>query len=125
MTAVARFLLASGAIAMALGVVLGALSAHAAKGAAHADAARLMQTAVLYMLVHGLGLLILGVLARSAASTWLLVAGVLLVAGIVLFCGSLWYLATTGRSLGPVAPLGGIAFIAGWLALAVWVLLHP
>jgi uncharacterized membrane protein YgdD (TMEM256/DUF423 family) len=124
MTAVARFLLASGAVAMALGVILGALSAHAAKGAAHADAARLMQAAVLYMLVHGLGLLILGTLARPAASPWLLVSGVLLLAGIVLFCGSLWYLAATGRSLGPIAPLGGIAFIAGWIALAVFVLLH-
>jgi uncharacterized membrane protein YgdD (TMEM256/DUF423 family) len=125
MTAAARFLLASGAIAMALGVVLGALSAHAAKDAVHADAARLMQTAVLYMLVHGLGLLILGALARNAASVWLLVSGALLLAGIVLFCGSLWYLATSGRSLGFVAPAGGIAFIAGWIALALFVLLHP
>jgi uncharacterized membrane protein YgdD (TMEM256/DUF423 family) len=117
--------LGSGAIAMALGVILGALSAHAAKGAAHADAARLMQTAVLYMLVHGVGLLILGTLARPAASPWLLVSGLLLLAGMVLFCGSLWYLAATGRSLGPIAPVGGIAFIAGWIVLAVFVLLHP
>ena len=43
----------------------------------------------------------------------------------MLFCGSLAYLAMTGRSLGPIAPLGGLAFIAGWLALAVFVLFQP
>ena len=123
MTAIARFLLGSGALVMALGVILGALSAHASKGAAHADAGRLMQTAVLYQLVHGLGLLVIGTLARNAASVWLVAAGVLLVLGVLFFCGSLWYLALTGRSLGPVAPLGGILFIAGWLALAAFAFL--
>ena len=124
MTAIARFLLGSGALVMALGVILGALSAHASKGAAHADAQRLMQTAVLYQLVHGLGLLVIGTLARNAASMWLVAAGVLLVLGVLFFCGSLWYLALAGRSLGPIAPLGGLCFIAGWLALAAFAFLH-
>jgi uncharacterized membrane protein YgdD (TMEM256/DUF423 family) len=124
MSAVARFLLAAGAIVMALAVIAGALSAHAAKGAAHPEASRLLQTAVTYALVHGLGLLILGALSRPAASPWLLASGVLLLAGVVLFCGSLGYLAMTGRSLGFVAPLGGIAFIAGWVTLAVYALLR-
>jgi uncharacterized membrane protein YgdD (TMEM256/DUF423 family) len=123
MSAAARFLLAAGAIVMALAVIGGAWSAHAAKGAAHAEASRLMQTAVLYALIHGLGLLVLGTLARPAASPWLVVSGALLLAGVVLFCGSLWYLALTGRSLGPVSPLGGIAFIAGWITLAAYALL--
>lgn len=125
MTAIARFLLGSGALVMALGVVLGALSAHASKGAAHAEAARLMQTAVQYQLVHGLGLLVIGTLARNAASMWLVAAGVLLLLGVLFFCGSLWYLAMTNRSLGPVAPAGGLCFIAGWLALAAFVILQP
>jgi uncharacterized membrane protein YgdD (TMEM256/DUF423 family) len=124
MTAIARFLLGSGALVMALGVILGAISAHASKGAAHADAHRLMQTAVLYQLVHGLGLLVIGTLARNAASMWLVAAGVLLVLGVLFFCGSLWYLALTGRSLGPIAPLGGLCFIAGWLALAAFALMR-
>jgi uncharacterized membrane protein YgdD (TMEM256/DUF423 family) len=119
-TAVARFLLACGAIVMALAVIGGAMSSHGVKSAPHPDAARLLQTAVLYALVHGLGLLILGALARTAASPWLLASGGLLLAGVVLFCGSLAYLALTGNSPGPVAPLGGLAFIAGWLALAVF-----
>jgi uncharacterized membrane protein YgdD (TMEM256/DUF423 family) len=122
-SAVARFLLASGAIVMALAVVGGAMSAHGVKAAVHPEAGRLLQTAVLYALVHGLGVLILGVLARTAASQWLVVSGALLLAGTVLFCGSLAWLAMTGRSLGMVAPAGGLAFIAGWVTLAVYAIL--
>ena len=125
MTPIAKLLLGSGALVMALGVILGAMSSHAIKGAPHADAPRLLQIAVQYQLIHGLGLLIIGTLARNSASMWLVAAGVLLLLGIVFFCGSLWYLAMTNRSLGPVAPLGGIFFIVGWLALAFWVLQLP
>ena len=124
MTAVARFLLASGALVMAIAVMGGALSAHGVKSAAHPEASRLLQTAVLYALVHGLGLLLIGVLARAAASTLLLASGVLLLAGIVLFCGSLAWLAMTARSLGLAAPAGGLAFIAGWVTLAVYAILQ-
>jgi uncharacterized membrane protein YgdD (TMEM256/DUF423 family) len=119
-----RLLLVTGAIVMALGVALGAYSAHASKGAAHPEAARLLQTAVLYQLIHGLGILLEGVIARAGSSPWLAAAYGLHLAGIILFCGSLWMLALTARSLGPAAPLGGLAFIAGWLALALHVLLR-
>lgn len=125
MTAIARMLLGSGALVMALGVVLGAMSSHATKGAPHPEAPRLLQIAVQYQLIHGLGLLLIGTLARNSASMWLVAAGVLLLLGILFFCGSLWWLAMTNRSLGFVAPLGGMLFIAGWLALASWVLLLP
>ena len=115
----ARAFLIAGAVAMALGVALGAYAAHAAKGAVHPDAARLLQSAVLYQLVHGMGVIAVALVARTQPSAWLLGAGALLLAGIVLFCGALWILAFTGRSLGPVAPTGGMAFIAGWLCLAI------
>ena len=115
----ARTFLTAGALAMALGVALGAYAAHAAKGAAHPDAARLLQSAVLYQLVHGLGVIAVAIVARTQPSPWLAASGILLLAGIVLFCGALWILAMTGRSLGPVAPTGGMAFIAGWLCLAI------
>ena len=115
----ARAFLAAGALAMALGVALGAYAAHAVKGAPHPDAARLLQTAVLYQLVHGLGVIAVALVARTQPSAWLAASGALLLAGIVLFCGALWMLALTDRSPGPVAPTGGMAFIAGWLCLAI------
>ena len=114
-----RALLAVGALAMALGVALGAVSAHAGHGAAHPDAARLLIAAVTYHLVHGLALVIEGALARVSISRWLLAAYALHATGLVLFCGGLWILAMSGTSLGPVVPTGGLAFIAGWIALAV------
>lgn len=114
----ARLFLVAGALALALGVAMGAVSAHAAKAAAHPDAARLLQTAVLYQFVHGLGLVAVGVLARTSASRWLKAAGSFHVFGILAFCGSLYVLALTGASMGPLAPLGGTAFIVGWLNLA-------
>jgi len=121
---VARFLLVAGAIALAAAVALGAVAAHAVRNPAHPEAARLLQTAVLYQLVHGLGILVAGVLARGSASRLLAASGVLLLAGVILFCGSLYVLAFTGLSLGIVAPAGGLAFIAGWIALAAFALLE-
>jgi uncharacterized membrane protein YgdD (TMEM256/DUF423 family) len=115
----AKTFLVCGALVMALGIAAGAISAHAARGAAHPDAAQLLRTAVLYHLVNGLGIVAVGLAARSQTSYWLGAAGALLLVGIALFCGSLWSLAMTGRSAGFLAPAGGIAFIAGWLALAI------
>ncbi|HZZ94881.1 MAG TPA: DUF423 domain-containing protein [Usitatibacter sp.] len=119
MTPVARLFIGGGALLLALAVALGAYSAHATKGAAHPEAARLLQTAVLYQFIHAMGILIAGVIARTGSSSWLTAAGLLHFAGIVLFCSSLWVLALTARSLGIAAPTGGMAFIAGWIALAV------
>jgi uncharacterized membrane protein YgdD (TMEM256/DUF423 family) len=114
-----RLFVVSGALVMALGVALGAYAAHASRGAAHPEAARLLQTAVQYQLIHGIGILAVGLVARWGTSAWLAASGVLLLAGVALFCGSLWVLALTAQSLGPAAPLGGLALIAGWLTLAI------
>lgn len=115
----AKTFIVLGALAMALAVAAGAFSAHAAKGAAHPDAARLLQSAVLYHLVHGLALVAVGIIARGGTSAWLGAAGALFVVGILCFSGALWYLAITGRSAGLFPPTGGFAFIGGWLALAI------
>jgi uncharacterized membrane protein YgdD (TMEM256/DUF423 family) len=115
----AKSLLVVGALVMAVAVALGAYSAHATRAALHPDAARLLQTAVLYQLVHGLGLLIAGVIARQGASRWLMATAILHSTGIVLFCVPLWVLALSGRSLGLAAPVGGMALIAGWVTLAI------
>jgi uncharacterized membrane protein YgdD (TMEM256/DUF423 family) len=120
-----RFFIAAGAVALAVGVALGAVGSHAAASAPHPEAARLIQTAVLYQLVHGLGLVLIGVLARAAgASRLLIVSGALMLGGLLAFCGSLYVLAFRAISLG-TAPVGGTAFIAAWLALALWAVRRP
>lgn len=109
----------------AAGVMLGAFGAHGLKPRIGAEGLETWQTAVTYHLVHALALLAIGVWSRVAALSGnpapgtLDAAGWMLALGIVLFSGSLYALALGGpRWLGPVTPLGGVAFIAGWLLLA-------
>ncbi|MBL0143331.1 MAG: DUF423 domain-containing protein [Betaproteobacteria bacterium] len=104
---------------LAAGVALGAIASHAAGRAPHPDAARLLQTAVLYQLVHGVGIVLIGVLAGFGQSRWLALSGAAFLLGVALFCGSLYWLAFTAVSAGPLAPLGGASFIAGWIFLAI------
>jgi len=109
---------ATGAILMALGVMLGAFGAHTLKDRLDAYSLEVYQKAVFYHFIHALGILIVArtnTLTQSATTT----VCALLLAGIVLFSGSLYLLAVTGtRALGAITPFGGLAFIAAWLLLA-------
>lgn len=102
------------------GVALGAFGAHGLKPALEANGSmETWKTAVLYHLIHAVALL---ALARGGGRADRRIA-VLWVAGVVLFSGSLYWLALGGpRLLGPVTPLGGLAFLAGWgwLAVSAW-----
>jgi len=108
---------AAGAIGLGLAVMLGAFGAHGLRKRLDAYSMGIWERAVFYHFVHALGLLIVPLLVRGTARTWVCW---LLLAGVVLFCGSLYTLALTGvRMLGAVTPLGGLSFIAAWLVLAV------
>jgi uncharacterized membrane protein YgdD (TMEM256/DUF423 family) len=119
----ARTLLALGAAAGGLAVLLGAFGAHALKARLSAEQLLAFETGVRYQMYHALALF---------ACAWLLergtpgagIAGGLFAAGLLLFSGSLYLLATreltglsSGRWLGPVTPLGGLCFIAGWVTV--------
>ena len=117
----ASLLIGVSALLGATGVGLGAFGAHALKARLQSGGTEsTWDTAVQYHLLHAVALLTLGVWVRfspSLAGT-VAVSGWLFVAGILLFSGSLYGLALGGpRWLGPVTPLGGLAFIAGWLWL--------
>lgn len=106
------------AINMAVAVGLGAFGAHGLKSIASEQQLAWWQTATLYLLIHALGLLIVGLLIRlnyaTQTSAWLLQIGV------IIFAGSL-YAMTLGapRWFGAITPIGGILMIIGWLWLAV------
>lgn len=103
-------------------VLLGALGAHALKPRLLARASLdSWQTAAHYHLAHAVGTLALLAWASArperadplqrVAWCWQL--------GCLLFAGSIYVLALGGpRLLGPVTPLGGLAFLAGWALLA-------
>ena len=116
----------TGAILLALAVMLGAFGAHALRGRLDAYLMGVYEKAVFYHFVHALGLLIVSLLPKTGALSEPAAAWVcgLLLAGIVIFSGSLYVLAITGfRVLGAVTPVGGASFIAAWLLLA-WMLVR-
>lgn len=105
-----------GALNLAVGVGLGAFGAHGLKKMADAYALEIWQTATLYLFIHGLGLLALGVL-QSQGHKVAKVAGVLQ-AGIVIFSGTLYAMALGfPKWLGAITPIGGTLMIIGWLML--------
>ncbi len=105
--------------------MLGALGAHALKTKLDPTALHAFETAVTYQFFHSMALCIVAVWLRSggvsiAGQGAAVFAGYAFCVGIVLFSGSLYVLSLGGpRGFGPVTPVGGIAFIAGWIALAV------
>ncbi len=115
-----RRCLFAGALLMALGVLLGAFGAHVLQSQLEPRRFASFQTGVQYHVMHALGLLVVGLIARatgeSARLRW---SARLMLAGIAFFSGSI-YLMTAGapRWLGMVAPIGGVSFMAAWGLLA-------
>ena len=106
------------AINMAIAVALGAFGAHGLEGHVSIQQLEWWHTATLYLFVHTLGLLLVGLLIRlkyiTQTTAWLLQIG------IIIFAGSL-YAMTLGapRWFGAITPIGGVLMIAGWLWLAI------
>lgn len=116
----ARLFLLLGSITGFAGVAAGAFGAHVLRDRLGAREMEVFETAVRYQLVHALALCIAAWACTRSAGPFAPAAGWFYLAGTVLFCGSLYALALGGpRWLGPVTPLGGLAFLAGWISLAV------
>lgn len=109
-----------GSLSAFLGVALGAFGAHGLKNMVAQDMLKVWETAVLYHLVHAVGLVLVGVLCHLMPEvSTVRSAGWAMLAGTILFSGSLYLLVLTGsKPLGIITPIGGVAFLAGWLLLA-------
>ena len=108
-----------------LGVVAGALGAHALRGVLETDALATFQTAVRFQMYHAIVLLVVGLLAGRWKPGLINLAGALFTAGGLLFSGSLYMLAITGiGAFGAVTPVGGVGLIAGWGALIIGAYRH-
>lgn len=103
-----------------LGVGTGAFGAHGLRAHVGPDLLAVWQTAVLYQLVHALGLLGLAALRPRLHLKFASSSALFLLAGIVIFSGSLYALVLSGvRMLGAITPIGGVSFMVGWLLLAL------
>ena len=114
----------------AIAVALGALGAHALKnqlpgGLITVDQLNGFDTAVKYQMYHTLAMLLVVVIKKSYESKFLNAAYHLFFWGIIMFSGSLYFLCTRNligmdslKFLGPITPIGGLLFVAGWLCLS-------
>jgi len=108
-----------------LAVITGAFGAHGLKAKIDANSLEVWHTAVQYQFYHVFALLFLSTFTRFKnnlifACYWLFTFG------IILFSGSLYLLSCRAllgwgwlTFLGPVTPVGGLLFIAGWFTLAI------
>jgi uncharacterized membrane protein YgdD (TMEM256/DUF423 family) len=119
-----NFLIAAAIFGM-LAVALGAFGAHGLERIT-TDEKILhgFQTGVQYQMYHALALLAVAIIFEKFPNRWIKWAGAGFIAGIILFSGSLYLLtylkvqeSNAVKFVGPVTPLGGIFFIAGWLFL--------
>ncbi len=100
---------------MFLGVAFGAFGSHALRGKLDNYSLDVYRTAVLYHLIHAMGIFIVAYLSSLTQDPKIHWAGIFLAAGILLFSGSLYLLAITGQKwLGAITPLGGLSFLIAW-----------
>jgi len=108
-----------------LAVIAGAFAAHGLKPLLTPTQLEIWHTAVQYQFYHVFALLFLSTFA-SSEDNMARTAYYMFTLGIVLFSGSLYLLACRDLlgwkwiiAAGPVTPLGGLLFIAGWVTLAL------
>jgi uncharacterized membrane protein YgdD (TMEM256/DUF423 family) len=113
----AKKIILTAAFFLTLAVILGALGAHSLKGKISPENLDSFKTGVTYHFYHSLALIILAVLIEVFKKPALKIAAILFVIGIICFSGSIYLLNTMENVsfLGPVTPIGGLFFIAGWI----------
>lgn len=112
---------AVGAVLMALGIIIGAFGAHSIQDLLVAnDSGDIFATGSKYHLIHGLAIILLGLIADRFPHRFMNPAGWLFLVGILLFSFSLYVLSITGiRMLGMITPFGGVSLIIAWSLIAI------
>jgi uncharacterized membrane protein YgdD (TMEM256/DUF423 family) len=105
-----------------ISVALGAFGAHLFKKFLSTEQFNSFDTAVDYQMVHGIALLIVGIMYRHYATRKMKWSGQFFIIGTSLFSGSiyLWLLTTQlgfvySTAIIMITPLGGLFLILGWL----------
>ena len=113
-----NLIIAFGAFNAFIAVAAGAFAAHGLRDILSAEYLSTFRTAADYQMMHGIGLILIGLMNKQNTSRCNIAAAVFMLAGIILFSGSLYLLTLTGtRWLGIITPFGGICFLIAWLIL--------
>jgi uncharacterized membrane protein YgdD (TMEM256/DUF423 family) len=105
-----------GAVYLCLGIILGAFAAHGLKAPLNEYQMAVLQTGVKYQLIHGLALIVLGLLYSIYRKRLFYIASICIIMGVFLFSFSLYAIALLSLSgLGLVTPIGGVFMIVAWL----------
>lgn len=108
------------ALAGLTAVALGAFGAHGLKPYLDTNQLNMWEKGVQYQVYHSLAIFMCYLFLKKDYSTLIRNAAICFALGILCFSGSLYLLATrefTGIPtliLGPITPIGGFFFIAGW-----------
>lgn len=115
----------------ALAVSLGAMAAHGLKsklatGLITETNLQTFDTAAKYQMYHSIVILALAFLLEKFSVKLITAAAYCFIIGIIFFSGSLYMLATSKLLglgevswFGPITPIGGLFFIAGWVLIAI------
>ncbi len=125
-----KWILTTAGLLGAAAVMLGAFGAHALKERLDDYSIGIYRTGVDYHFYHVLALLAAGLLALKYPGGLLQWSAISFVTGILMFSGSLYLLASRSllgiaswsSFLGPITPLGGLFFMAGWILLSIHVI---
>ena len=108
-----------------LAVTLGAFGAHGLKPYLDDYQRLIFEKGISYQFYHTIAALCAYLLYEMKNVKALRVASFIFISGIVFFSGSLYLLATQSLThfpstiAGPMTPIGGVLFIAGWASLAI------
>lgn len=107
------------AILAGIGVILGAIGAHALKEVLSTEKLNSFETATRYQLLHAIVLLFLSFNAAKIPSALFQSVAMLFILGILLFSGSIYILVFHKiKAIVLLTPLGGILLILAWFLLA-------
>lgn len=112
---------------LALAVIFGAFGAHTLKDKISDYNLEIYNKGVFYQFIHSIGILFLGLFLIGRENKFLRLSALFLLLGIIFFSGSLYLLSLrdisfTGsitKILGPITPLGGLCFVAGWILMGL------
>ncbi|MBU4609044.1 DUF423 domain-containing protein [Achromobacter sp. GG226] len=119
-----RRLVVFAALNLIIAVGAGAFGSHGLRQILSAGDLEIWHIAVLYQMVHALGLLAIASLLPRFDCRALRLAGPVMLGGIAFFSGSLYVLVLTNtRILGAITPIGGTLFLIAW-GLVAWAALR-